>query len=141
MNKNRNIRSINQPENYPKTDALIELNSTQELEDHVACFCVEKKSPLCYVNAECKMLNNYSTPNKRQLHVSKSKFLQDSEGNNSSSRLLSTLSAIVALLLALLAITINKIDPITTLPIVIALLSFSAGHKSLNTYLENQVTR
>ncbi len=76
MNNNHNIRSINQPENYPKADAFIELNSTQELGDHVTCFCVEKKYPLCNVNAECKMLNNYSPPNKRQSHVSKINFEQ-----------------------------------------------------------------
>ncbi len=70
-------------------------------------------------------------------HRPKSAFLQDRYGNNSSTRLLSTIAAIIAFLIAIAAVAAPNVNPTTILPLVITLLSYSASHKGLNTYFEN----
>ncbi len=68
----------------------------------------------------------------------KSTFLQDRYGNNSSTRLLSTIAAALAFLIAIASVAAPHVNPTTILPLVITLLSYSAGHKGLNTYFENR---
>jgi len=66
----------------------------------------------------------------------KSGFFEDENGNKSSTRLKTFLSAIVALIISLVDIFSSTIGSSESLPLIITLLAFSTGEKSYQYFLE-----
>ena len=65
-------------------------------------------------------------------------FFTDATGNKSSTRLKTFLAAITALIIALTSVFFNQIITGESLPIIIALLAYSAGEKSYQNFLESK---
>ena len=65
-------------------------------------------------------------------------FFEDSNGNKSSTRLKTFLSAITALFIALISVLINEVSIGESLPVIITLLAFSSGEKSYQYLLESK---
>ncbi len=68
-------------------------------------------------------------------------FFQDRNGNRSSTRLKTFLSAVTALLIALLSVFVDEISITESLPIIITLLAFSSGVKSFQYFLESKFNK
>ncbi len=66
----------------------------------------------------------------------KSGFFEDENGNKSSTRLKTFLSAVVAFFIAVADMLNSSISPSESLPLIITLLAFSAGEKSFQYFLE-----
>ena len=65
-------------------------------------------------------------------------FFEDNNGNKSSTRLKTFLSAIIALCIALVGVFFNEISLGESLPVIITLLAFSSGEKSYQYFLESK---
>ena len=65
-------------------------------------------------------------------------FFTDAAGNKSSTRLKTFLAAVTALIIALASIFTKGISSGESLPIIIALLTYSAGEKSYQNFLESK---
>ena len=65
-------------------------------------------------------------------------FLTDTEGNKSSTRLKTFLAAITAFIIALTSVFLKGISIGQSLPIIITLLTYSAGEKSYQNFLESK---
>jgi len=65
-------------------------------------------------------------------------FLTDTEGNKSSTRLKTFLAAITAFIIALSSVFLKEISTGQSLPVIIALLTYSAGEKSYQNFLESK---
>ena len=65
-------------------------------------------------------------------------FFTDAAGNKSSTRLKTFLAAITALIISLTSVFFNQISTGESLPIIIALLTYSAGEKSYQNFLETK---
>jgi len=65
-------------------------------------------------------------------------FFTDAAGNKSSTRLKTFLAAITAFVIALISVFFNKISTGQSLPVIIALLAYSAGEKSYQNFLESK---
>ncbi len=71
-----------------------------------------------------------------QITKNKSGFFEDENGNKSSTRLKTFMSAMVALIISLVDVFSNTIASSESLPLIITLLAFSAGEKSYQYFLE-----
>ncbi len=71
-----------------------------------------------------------------QITKNKSGFFEDENGNKSSTRLKTFMSAMVALIISLVDVFSNNIASSESLPLIITLLAFSAGEKSYQYFLE-----
>jgi len=71
-----------------------------------------------------------------QTTKNKSGFFEDENGNKSSTRLKTFMSAMVALIISLVDVFSNTIASSESLPLIITLLAFSAGEKSYQYFLE-----
>ena len=65
-------------------------------------------------------------------------FFYDRAGNKSSTRLITFIAAIVGLVIAILSVVFQSISTTENLSLIITLLSFAAGEKSLNTFIESR---
>jgi len=65
-------------------------------------------------------------------------FFEDAKGNKSSTRLKTFLASVTAMVIALCSIFIPDLNISHSLPVIIALLAFSSGEKSFQTYLESK---
>ena len=65
-------------------------------------------------------------------------FFTDAAGNKSSTRLKTFLAAMTAFIISLTSVFFNKISTGESLPIIIALLTYSAGEKSYQNFLETK---
>ncbi|MBC8319876.1 MAG: hypothetical protein H8E34_04060 [Bacteroidetes bacterium] len=68
----------------------------------------------------------------------KSGFFDDDNGNKSSTRLVTFLSALTALFLAVAGVFIDEVTLSESLPIIITLLSYSAGAKSFQLFIKSK---
>ncbi len=66
-------------------------------------------------------------------------FFEDADGNKSSTRLKTFISAIIAILIAVVDLFIVQTSVSDSLPIIITLLSFSAGEKSFQYFFESKL--
>jgi|ETNmetMinimDraft_26_1059896.scaffolds.fasta_scaffold16957_2 hypothetical protein len=64
-------------------------------------------------------------------------FFEDNNGNKSSTRLKTFLSAIAALFIALISVVFSEVSLGESLPVIITLLAFSSGEKSYQYFLES----
>jgi len=71
----------------------------------------------------------------------KAGFFEDLDGNRSSTRLITFIAAITGLIIAMSSIFFDYINTSESLPLIITLLSFAAGQKSLNTFIESKYKR
>jgi len=71
-----------------------------------------------------------------QTTKNKSGFFEDENGNKSSTRLKTFMSAMVALIISLVDVFSSNIASSESLPLIITLLAFSAGEKSYQYFLE-----
>lgn len=71
-------------------------------------------------------------------HQPKNGFFYDRAGNKSSTRLITFIAAIVGLMIAILSVLFESISTTDNLSLIITLLSFAAGEKSLNTFIESR---
>ncbi len=65
-------------------------------------------------------------------------FFEDSNGNKSSTRLKTFLAAITAFIIALATVFISGVSLVESLPVIIALLAFSAGEKSFQYFIDSK---
>ena len=65
-------------------------------------------------------------------------FFDDGNGNKSSTRLITFLSAIIALLISVAGVFMDEVRLGESLPIIITLLSYSAGAKSFQLFIESK---
>jgi hypothetical protein len=65
-------------------------------------------------------------------------FFEDDNGNKSSTRLKTFLSALTALIIALASIIFNEVSLGESLPVIITLLAFSSGEKSYQYFIETK---
>ena len=65
-------------------------------------------------------------------------FFTDAAGNKSSTRLKTFLAAITAFIIALTSVFLKGINTAESLPVIIALLTYSAGEKSYQNFLESK---
>jgi hypothetical protein len=63
-------------------------------------------------------------------------FFEDENGNKSSTRLKTFISAIIAFIIAIADIFLSQISTSESLPIIFTLLAFSAGEKSFQYFIE-----
>lgn len=68
-------------------------------------------------------------------------FFEDQNGNKSSTRLKTFLSAVIALCIALLCVVFNVVSIGESLPVIITLLAFSSGEKSFQYFLESKAKK
>jgi len=71
-----------------------------------------------------------------QITKNKSGFFEDENGNKSSTRLKTFISAMVALIISLVDVFSSNIASSESLPLIITLLAFSSGEKSYQYFLE-----
>jgi len=71
----------------------------------------------------------------------KAGFFEDLDGNRSSTRLITFIAAITGLAIAISSNFFEYINTSESLPLIITLLSFAAGQKSLNTFIESKYKR
>lgn len=65
-------------------------------------------------------------------------FFEDNNGNKSSTRLKTFLSAVIAMCIAIVSIFFKEVSIGESLPVIITLLAFSAGEKSYQYFLESK---
>jgi len=65
-------------------------------------------------------------------------FLTDAEGIKSSTRLKTFLAAMTAFIIALAGVFLKEINISQNLPLIITLLTYSAGEKSFQNFLESK---
>ncbi len=68
-------------------------------------------------------------------------FFEDNNGNKSSTRLKTFLSAIIALCIAIISVVLNEVSIGESLPVIITLLAFSSGEKSYQYFLESKAKK
>jgi len=68
----------------------------------------------------------------------KAGFFEDMDGNRSSTRLITFIAAMTGLIIAVSSVLFDYISTSDSLPLIITLLSFAAGEKSLNTFIESK---
>ena len=74
-------------------------------------------------------------------HNRTSGFFEDNNGNKSSTRLKTFLSAIISLCIALLCVVFKGVSIGESLPVIITLLAFSSGEKSYQYFLESKAKK
>ncbi|MFA5419634.1 MAG: hypothetical protein WC341_14380 [Bacteroidales bacterium] len=75
---------------------------------------------------------------KDQSTNTKSGYFEDAAGNKSSTRLKTFLAAVTAMIIALASVFFQVVTLGESLPIIIALLAFSSGEKSYQSFLESK---
>ena len=68
----------------------------------------------------------------------KSGYFEDAAGNKSSTRLKTFLAAVTAMIVALVSVFFEVVTVGESLPIIFALLAFSSGEKSYQSFLESR---
>jgi len=92
----------------------------------------------CPPKADQGLFLNSKIMSNTNSSLSPSGFFEDNNGNKSSTRLKTFLSAITALFIALISIFLNEVSLGESLPVIITLLAFSSGEKSYQYFLESK---